>query len=66
MNPKEKANDLVDSFIQRTRNRNEKSISFDRAKKCALIAVNEILYMLIGSTSTINYWQEVKQEIEKL
>ena len=36
------------------------------AKECALIAVEEILYMLIGSAITINYWKEVKQEIEKL
>ena len=36
------------------------------AKECALIAVEEILDMLIGSAITINYWKEVKQEIEKL
>lgn len=36
------------------------------AKRCALAAVDEILDMLIGSMATIDYWQEVKQEIEKL
>jgi hypothetical protein len=33
------------------------------AKQCALIAVDEII-SLVGRYS--NYWQEVKQEIEKL
>jgi hypothetical protein len=36
------------------------------AKRCALAAVDEILDMLIGSMATIDYWQEVKQEIEKI
>ena len=36
------------------------------AKRCALAAVDEILDMLIGSMATIDYWQEVKKEIEKL
>jgi len=36
------------------------------AKQCALIAVDEILNMLIGSPDFINYWQEVKTEIQKL
>ena len=42
------------------------------AKQCALIAVDEILsYLKISldvqtSLNAVNYWQEVKQEIEKL
>lgn len=37
-----------------------------KAKQCALIAVDEILNKLIGDNLVVNYWQEVKQEIEKL
>ena len=38
---------------------------FDTAKQCALIAVNEILgYM--GADRGIEFWQNVKTEIEKL
>jgi hypothetical protein len=67
MTPKEKALDLVDSFIQRTRNKWELSMSYKRAKQCALIAVDEILNQFIWKPSTgMSYWQEVKQEIEKL
>ena len=56
--------------------------SFFDAKQCALIAVDEIINMFIGihnkfiemdmlkgnvnETATYIYWQEVKQEIEKL
>jgi hypothetical protein len=35
------------------------------AKQCALIAVDELL-LLITYQPTIDYWNEVKQEIEKL
>ena len=43
MTPKEKANELVDRFIQGTRNKYEKdSLSYRRAKQCASIAVDEI------------------------
>jgi len=39
----------------------------DRAKNFALIAVEEILIQLMfENESNYEYWQEVKQEIEKL
>lgn len=39
----------------------------ENMKKCALIAVDEILNTEISDTvSGHDYWQEVKQEIEKL
>jgi hypothetical protein len=63
MKAKEKAKELVDSFIQRTRNKWELSMSYKRAKDCALIAVDEIINNVeLYST----YWQEVKQEIQLL
>jgi hypothetical protein len=63
MPPKEKAKELVDKML------NEQSYSDELydAKQCALIAVDEIL--LINKLQDIEsqkYWEEVKQEIEKL
>ena len=70
MTPKEKALDLMDSFIQRTRNKWELSMSYKRAKQCALIAVDEILnpkaFLISIPLQDKKYWQEVKKEIEKL
>jgi hypothetical protein len=58
MTPKEKAKDLVYKFWS------ELEIGFINSKKCALIAVDEILELNDGYDH--EYWQEVKQEIEKL
>ncbi len=82
MTPKEKAQELTDAFYQYlpieqhviTSDR-ELSWEYDgweNAKQCALIAIEEIIKANpyeINKTdmdSTIDYWQEVKQEIEKL
>ena len=69
MTPKEKASRLVANFIKHSRA--EKDIKpIQSAKKCALIAVDEIIkndkenYGINGFV--FEYWQEVKQEIEKL
>ena len=67
MTPKEKAKELVAKFMPHSTgnsNRNE-------AIECALIAVDEILKVCENEIShcsdkTYFYWQEVKQEIEKL
>jgi hypothetical protein len=67
MTPKEKAIELVGKLFD--------SIfpSYDAnelAKQCALIAVDEILEIVASDDSAIivelQFWQEVKQEIEKL
>jgi len=63
MTPKEKADNLCTRFIYRT----TEYVTLDDAKKCALIAVDEI----ISNRERIKgidklYWQQVKQEIEKL
>lgn len=69
MTPKEKADELVDVYYQLVDypTPHWKNLS----KQCALIAVDEILSMGIMSDSgdwemAKLYWQEVKQEIEKL
>jgi hypothetical protein len=63
MTPKEKAQDIIDSMM-RTKNPDHTScICFEIAKRCALIAVDEI----IDTPNPMpNYWQQVKQEIEQL
>ncbi len=69
MSPKEKAIDLIDDFIQGTRNKWELSMSYKRAKDCALIAVNAILKTIGEIFETFEerkYWEEVKKEIQKL
>jgi len=71
MTPKEKAKELIYKFY-RIIPLDKMSIDFDVAKKCALISVAEILktnpYQWDGEdlNSTIDYWEEVKKEIEAL
>jgi hypothetical protein len=60
MTPKEKAKELVKKYLYLY------NTNINESKQCALITVDEILDMLIGSTATIDYWKEVKQEIELL
>ena len=61
MTPKDKAKELVDKYKFYLGNEVE---NINEAKDLTLIAVDEI----IESCNYINkwYWQEVKQEIEKL
>lgn len=68
-NPKEKAKELVDKFIEPTKQFHEvhgwiESIS--SAKECAIIAVDEILDVIGYDYFLEKEWQEVKTEIEKL
>jgi hypothetical protein len=60
MTPKEKAKELVLKFAFKGAQHE------GEAKTFALIAVDEILGLIFLSQAEINYWQEVKQEIEKL
>ena len=77
MTPKEKAQELVNKFWGKGITNNK-----EIAKDCALIAVDETLNMFIEihnkfqdvgllkfaveEAATYKFWQEVKQEIEKL
>ncbi len=67
MTPKEKANDLLDKMysVDFNDDRDDVSIDYFHAKKCALIAVDELILDAYNNYY-YNYWQEVKQEIEKL
>lgn len=70
MTPKEKSEELIDKFIHPVRWKMGQEDVVERAKECALIAVDEILYDMtirLGlDKEDFEYWQEVKQEIEKL
>jgi hypothetical protein len=73
MTPKEKATELINKFRPHSKYwdcYNDEPLEENHAKKCALIAVDEILNnVLVGidlASTWGNYWQEVKQEIEKL
>ena len=64
MTPKEKAKELVDKFKLST-GANTK-INIYVAKQCALIAVDVIIFELKIRNCSVKYFEEVKQEIEKL
>ena len=71
MSPKEKADELFDKYSYELSNHIFNG-TFDIAKQCALIAVDEILEVIIFNKyddkywEEEEYWQEVKQEIEKI
>ena len=76
MTPKEKAKELLDEMSIQTysyqpyagAHYNIEEIGYEAGKKCALIAVDEIInYLEVDGFSTqIKYWLEVKQELELL
>jgi len=61
MTPKEKAEELC-YLYQGDFEKDTLNMSWTMAKKCALIAVDE----MIKEFGPSYYWQEIKQEIEKL
>jgi len=84
MSPKEKAKELVDKYRDTIMSFLSDNMKDMNAKKCASIAVDEIIKSreedgsfddTLSSTSSeyytphpmyLTYWQEVKQELEKL
>ncbi len=77
MNAKEKADELIDKmyYVGRYDDKEDynPAMAWERAKQCALIAVREVILSNPHSNpfntnvfSTMEYWQEVKNEIEKL
>lgn len=72
MTPKEKAKELIEMFIFFASNEGTTEDGFIysdemqmfNAKQCALIAVDEILEECLQLK--IEYWEQVKQEIENL
>ena len=70
MKPKEEAKDLVYKYKYRiVRGVEIEQMSISLAKQCALICVDEIIESIrhiIGEKLRVEYYLEVKQEIEKL
>jgi hypothetical protein len=76
MTPKEKAEDLFQKMYNKLKDTKAIFLEYksdkNSAKQCALIAVDEILGDIDDSIlhpqnkEAIDYWQEVKQEIENL
>jgi hypothetical protein len=72
MTPKEKAEELVDKFRNEITSFLGDNMKKINAKKCALVAVDELIkihYLLTTTQDTspsINYWKEVKKEIQNL
>jgi hypothetical protein len=75
MAPQEKADELVNKFYNVIGKNYSKGDGFgtqlfEEAKQCALIAIDEILHSLEYNTwqnrEILKYYEEVKQEIEKL
>jgi hypothetical protein len=72
MTAKEKAEELVNRMynVDSTDDYDEISMQYGHAKICALIAVDEILIALEGNhwqnRLMMDYYEEIKQEIEKL
>lgn len=77
MTPKNKANELINKFIPHTKVFHEIlgwEDYIDSAKQCALIAVDEIISLMIkfhgrhieDNLTEIEYWEQVKQEINLL
>ena len=64
MTPKEKAEELVETFSNNVGG--DGYDLFHRTKQCALIAVETHLEQTCYEWQDERYWQEVKQEIEKL
>jgi hypothetical protein len=58
MTAKDKAMEIAMKF--------DKKGETDNAKQCALICVDEIVKNTLQVSQVLDYWQEVKQEINKL
>ncbi len=65
INPRQKASELVYQFYRMNRRFNTEKNSKIIAKESALIVVKEVIKDMKW-LDTIVYWQEVKEEIEKL
>ena len=64
MTPKEKAKELVETYYTFIDFNEVYQPSSKSAKQCALICVDEVIASCFHPN--LEYWQEVKQEINKL
>jgi len=66
MTPKEKAEELVKKYEPLLYDGYGDFDGYIVSKQCALICVDEILDNRSSNRNTWEYWQDVKQEINKL
>ncbi len=70
MTPKEKAKELYCKYTDALNIRDLQTTANRFAKQCALIAVDEVLIIMneeyFSGALKIEYWQEVKNEINNL
>ena len=67
MTPRDKAKELVGNFIPKLSDINPLNDYFNTAKECALMCVDEIILSQTNVwENSLEYWQEVKEEINKL
>jgi hypothetical protein len=65
MNPKEKAKELFEKYFIELKE-HQGYYDLETAKQCVIIAVDEIINELEKWCELDNYWEEIKQEINKL
>jgi hypothetical protein len=66
MTAKQKANELVDRYVEYVEAYSSQG-QIENAKICALIAVNEMIEVTYAATrSTYEYWLDVKREIQAI
>ena len=69
MTPEDKAQELVNKYIEIEYLKDFQGMYFPLAKQCSLIAVDEIIQAMdsvMFPNPFKQYWNKVKQEIEKL
>jgi hypothetical protein len=70
MTPREKANEIFDKMYEADFVNDDYPMCFETARQCSIIAVDEILdsslYYFDEMDKYVIYWQQVKNEIEKL
>lgn len=64
MAPKEKARELVNKFIEIVYSPN--NLEHIIAKDCAIIAIDEMLKVISTGSHNENFYNEVKNELNKL
>jgi hypothetical protein len=67
--PKQKAKELISKYVHLAKQTTGANGTIYNSKKCALIAVDEIIESVNDehvSDIFIEFWEEVKTEIEKL
>ena len=66
MKAEDKAKELIQLFYNKQCSHSITELAYKSAKQCALICVDEILKNTLQVPQVLDYWQEVKQEIENI